>query len=685
MATVDPETRTVNTRVVRASEAAGHGTPEESCRRGDIGLLLAAALACTLLQLRWQPLWLSAGFLLLFSWRAGLALAGREVPGRTIRILAAVACAAAVYAQFHGFIGREPGVALLVLFLGLKLLETQTRRDCFVVIYLCFFLLLTTFFHVQTMLAAALVVLALCLLVAVLLSMSSNRQAPRADLGPRLRQSATMLLQAAPLAIVLFIVFPRLPTTMWSSSSFGQAARTGLAETMAPGTIAELSQSDEIAFRVQFDSDPERAALYWRGPVLERFDGRSWSSAGQASSQPPLARVEVPAGAPRYRYAVTLEPTGQRWMFALDAPLAIDSRWATRSALDPALVRVARNEINERIRYEMLSATSYRLGASESPATLHSWQELPAGSSPRTRALAQRWRSEGASASSDRALVARALRLFATEEFHYTTRPPLLGDEPTDEFLFDTRAGFCEHYASAFVVLMRALGIPARVVTGYQGGEYNANDGYWIVRQFDAHAWAEVWIAGQGWLRIDPTAAVAPERIERGAVRQSRSGEAFADTAALDSLRHRLALRLDALTHAWNQWVLAYDDQRQHSLLRRLGLDPDDWRSLAGLFAAIAMLVIGICALLAVRPRRARDPIERAWTEFCNKLEATGIPRERHETAWQYHARLSRLLTAENVVQARRIVVLYNRLRYGGAASASDMQDLCQSVARFQP
>ncbi len=648
--------------------------------RRDTLFLMGAVLLSAIPQFAYQPAWVSASFLLLFFWRFGLVMTGRGAPGAVVRLLAAVGCAAGVYAEYHSLIGRDPGITLLVLFLGLKLMEMQARRDLFVVIFLCFFLLLTTFFHSQSMPTAAMVITAVFALVTAMVTIQFAEN--EVAIGRRMRMAAKMLLQAAPLAVVLFFVFPRLSTPMWGAEGLSGAARTGLSETMSPGSIAELSQSDEVAFRVHFDTEPARPALYWRGPVLDHFDGRAWSTSRVLPHAPGPTSIEIPADAPRHRYAVTLEPTGQRWLFALEAPIDIDPRWASRSSIDGAFTLVARDEIGQRIRYEMVSSTTYRLGADATPASLRNWLRLPPGSSPRTLALAAQWRTEGLAPA---ALVERALRMFREQPFRYTLRPPLLDHEPVDEFLFDTRAGFCEHFASAFVVLMRALDVPARVVTGYQGGERNTLDDYWIVRQSDAHAWTEVWLAGRGWLRIDPTAAVAPERIERGAVRQVGAIADRFDARNESSLWRRLSLRLDGITHGWNQWVLSYDDQRQRGLFSAFGLDFGDWRELAGLFAALSMLVIGGCALLTLHPKPPKDPVERAWSEFCDKLAACGIPREQHETAWQFHERSRRLLDAESTAQARRIVTLYNELRYSGRSSNIDVRHLRQSVARFQP
>src|SRR5690606_26247052 len=284
--------------------------------RRDTLFLMGAVFLSAPPQFAFQPAWVSATFLLLFFWRFGLVISGRWTPRTSVRLVAAIGCAAGVYAQHHSLIGRDPGTSLLVLFLGLKLMEMQARRDLFVVIFLCFFLLLTTFFHSQSSLVATMVLLAVFALVSAMLTIQFAEN--EVAIGRRMRMTAKLMLQAAPLAVVLFFVFPRLSAPLWGTEGLAGAARTGLSETMAPGSIAELSQSDEVAFRVQFDSSPARRFMYWRGPVLDHFDGRAWSTSRVLPHPSVPASVEVPADGPRHRYSVTLEPTGQRWLFALE-------------------------------------------------------------------------------------------------------------------------------------------------------------------------------------------------------------------------------------------------------------------------------------------------------------------------------------------------------------------------------
>jgi hypothetical protein len=359
------------------------------------------------------------------------------------------------------------------------------------------------------------------------------------------------------------------------------------------------------------------------------------------------------------------------------------------ATLQPDLQLVTNAPLASRTRFSVESSVGWQAGLNETPASLRNWLELPPGFNPRTLALAARWREDE---RADQHLVERALTMFREQPFRYTLQPPRLGRDSVDDFLFETRSGFCEHYAGAFVVLMRALDIPARVVTGYQGGERNPVDDWWLVRQADAHAWVEVWLSDRGWVRVDPTAAVAPERIERGVRLESR----FADIPGIDAaapLLARLRFNFDAITNAWNQWLLSYDKGRQQHLLERLGLRADDWRSLAAALALALTVIVGTIAVLTLHPRRARDPVERAWDEFCQRMAATGLMRLPHETASNYLRRVERMLEPESVPEARRIVALYNRLRYDRPTAGDretdpqrvDVRKLHRCVRQFRP
>jgi len=657
------------------------GAQWERERRETLFLMLPVALS-VLPHLMHLPWWIGAGFVVLFAWRLSLVLSGRWLPRVSVRWAAAIACTAAVYAHYQTLLGREPGVALLVLFLGLKLMEMRARRDLFVVIFLCFFLLLAAFFHSQSIATALTVTAALYGLLAAMLTMQFRQHEP--SIGQRLRSVGLMLAQALPIAVAVFLLFPRYGGPLWGMSADAQRARTGLSDTMTPGNIAQLSESDAIAFRVLFDrAIPPTAVLYWRGPVFGSFDGLAWR-AHEARAAPGRATpLEFDTRGEEVRYTVTQEPTGRNWLFALEMPVSAESDSA-RPILRADLQLVSPTPIVERLRTTIVSGTGFRAGANEDKASLRAWLALPAGFNPRTAAMAARWRTEeGTAPLADQRLVERALAMFREQPFRYTLEPPLLGRDGVDDFLFGSRAGFCEHYASAFAVLMRALGIPARIVTGYQGGERNPVDGYWLVRQADAHAWAEVWLADRGWVRVDPTAAVAPQRIERGL----RLGDgASGHEVAARSLAQRLWFNLDAIGNAWNQWVLSYDRSRQQSLLARLGIAAGDWQQLAALLAGVLAALVGAVALLTLRPQLPRDPVVQAYASFCFRLAAVGLGRARHETASRHLARIARALDDARLAEARRIVAAYERLRYADTSpDRAAVRHLHKSVQAFKP
>jgi transglutaminase-like putative cysteine protease len=471
-----------------------------------------------------------------------------------------------------------------------------------------------------------------------------------------------LVLQAAPLMLVLFVLFPRVQGPVFGFPQATSGGITGLSESMSPGDLAYLGLSDEVAFRVDFHSAaPKPAELYWRGPVLWHFDGRTWRMGPSAAS----GRAETPQGSDGVRYTVTLEPHHMRWLFAVDLPATLPAG----ASLTPDYQLLASRPIRVRERYEMTSHLQYRLGAVERPEALERGLRLPRSLNPRARELAQQLR---AGAASDREVVRAALSYFRTNLFFYTLTPPPLGLHSVDEFLFQTRRGFCEHYASSFAFLMRAAGVPARVVTGYQGGEINPLGGYLIVRQSEAHAWAEVWLEGTGWTRVDPTAAVSPARIEVGiAAAVPRSDPLPLSVRGDYPFITQLRYTLDSLTNSWNQWVLGYTPERQIRLLSRVGVDSPSWTSLTAMLVAgagIVLLVLTAMTLLQLRRGRP-DPVQRAYRAFCRKLARAGLVRGRSEGPLDF-ARRAGAARPQAAGAVQEITGLYLALRYGDAPPA---------------
>jgi transglutaminase-like putative cysteine protease len=524
---------------------------------------------------------------------------------------------------------------------------------------------MTNLLYTQSIPTALLMGLALLAVTATLVGLS----APRRPLRANLRSAALLLAHAAPAALVLFLLFPRVPGPLWGLPEDAYAGMTGLSDAMSPGNISRLAQSDAIAFRAEFEGDPPPPReRYWRGPVLWDFDGRTWRMGPEW-----IKEFEAPRGRERYEYVVTLEPHNRAWLFALEsvARLPLRARYTNDGML------VAASPVRSRLRYDAASLAQAEPAADEPADGLRRALALPALGNPRARALAARLRQ---GAQDEGQIVLRALDFFRRSGLGYTLEPPLLGPDPVDEFLFDTREGFCEHFSSAFVYLMRAAGVPARVVTGYQGGEVNYVDRIITVRQSDAHAWAEVYLPGRGWVRADPTAAAVPGRVDAGLARSVPEGDPLPllMRPQLEWLRG-LRSNWEALAHRWNVWVLGYGVERQRDLMARIGMRDTDWRKLT---AAMASILGGFTLLLlawSLRRYARPDPVQRAWQAFCRKLGARGVPRAPHEGPRDYAERAARRLPAA-APAIRTIAQLYIGARYGAEAKRERVAELARRV-----
>lgn len=578
-----------------------------------------------------------------------------------LKQLLAVAAFVAIYISYQGQLGRDAGVALLTALLGLKMLELHSERDYYVVMFLAYFLVVTNFFYSQTPATAAFMLLVVVVVTGGLVRFNA---APDSVSTKRCLQLAGgYVAQAIPLMVVGFFLFPRIPGPLWGLPQDATAAVTGLSDEMTIGHITELGVSDEIAFRVAFDGDvPAARDLYWRGPVMWHTDGRSWR-AGHIGDGPAQAVV---SDGQTYHYTVTLEPHYERWLFGLEAVTHTGEN--ARQTSDYRLL--ARHPLKRRLRYSLQSRTQFKLLSiteSERLAAL----ELPRGRHPRTLRLAADWRERH---RDDTALIEAALLHFNREAFVYTLTPSRLGGDPIDQFLFETREGFCEHYAAAFVTLMRAADLPARVVTGYQGGEFNTVSDYMIVRQRDAHAWAEVYLDGRGWVRVDPTAAVAPERVSLGintALPRRDLPLLGANATAIDMWR-QFSNVWDALNYNWSQWVLGYTPKRQRQILDGAGLDDWDYGTL------IIVLTLGLTALtlliaLIVLRRKPRklDDAASAYAVFCRKLARIGFERQPYEGPIDFARRVAgaRADLAQDIMS---ITQTYTVIRYANARLSSE-------------
>ena len=640
---------------------------------------LLAIFACLALALlaHWGslPPWVLATVAVSGVIRLLLARRGRTAP-RAARLTIAFLAIALLFLQFRTFNGLSAGTALLALVAGLKLLETETQRDIYIITLIIYFASVAALLQSTSFLLFAYLTGVCWLTTATLLRLTSTLPVP--EWRRCLRYAGRILGQALPLALVLWILFPRFAEPLWHIPQDGHVAGSGLSDSMSPGDIDRLVQSDEVAFRVHFASAaPPPQERYWRGPVMHDFDGRTWLRAYPSPRAAPPLQPQGPA----YEYIVSLEPHEHRWIFALDWP----SRWNRPDAVltnDYNLVQ--RDPVSRPID---VAATSYTRVQSSEPladALRRRDTRLPPHSNPRAVQLAQSLRSAH---PDDEDYVHAVLAMFRQQPFYYTLTPPTLGNNAVDDFLFDTKRGFCEHYASAFAVLMRAAGIPAHVVTGYQGGAFNRFADYWILRQSDAHAWDEVWMDGRGWQRIDPTSAVAPERVYKDAYDALNADET---SAGRRQLRFQwladARLRLDALKQIWRTRVLFFDQASQQELLEWLNIPEPDGQKLVMLLAAA--LVVVLCWLTWLVRREVdsvpKDALLRAYSRLCVKLSAVGIPRQSHEGPEDFALRVAgRRPDLGPAVTA--LCRQYSILRYAAAPPGMTVNQFAAAVRAFHP
>ncbi|MGW8270769.1 MAG: transglutaminase TgpA family protein [Burkholderiales bacterium] len=636
----------------------------------DVAWLAASMIIVIAPHAQRAPWWLMLLTLGLYAWRGLLTLNAAPLPSRWLLLAIAAIAMLGVRAEYGLLLGRAQGIVMLVLFSGLKLLEMRTHRDATVGVFLCYFLLITNFLYSQSIPIAILMCVAIGVVTTTLVGFNAPGRGWRHDL----RSAGLLLAHAVPAALLLFVLFPRVQGPLWGLPQDANAGVSGLSDTMTPGAMARLALSDAVAFRAEFAGEPPPQPLrYWRGPVLWDYDGRTWRM-----GETVLADFVVPkGGSDVYEYSVVLEPHDRKWLFALETV----SRLPPRARFTDDGQVLARRDVRRRLRYEVSSISDPEPVARETRALLERARRLPEGTNPRATALARAWRAESAD---DAQLLARAISYLQNNRYTYTLEPPLMGKDSVDEFLFSAKAGFCEHFASAFVFLMRAAGVPARVVTGYQGGDLNPIDRIITVRQSDAHAWAEVYLPRRGWIRVDPTAAAIPGRVASGLARALPQdvGLPLMMRPQFQWLR-ALRYRWEVLAHKWNVWVLDYNPDRQRDLMAYFGMRDADWRKLT---ATLFTLLGGFTVLLLVwslRKLGRQDPVQRAWLAFCRKLDEHGVRRAPHEGPRDFAERAAQRLprAAEPI---RAIAQRYIALRYGTQDDGRDVSALRHAVRRLR-
>ncbi len=600
-------------------------------REGRDTLFLLLVIGWIVLpQVRLLPLWCSALVAGVLLWRGWLAWHAAPLPSRWWLMGLLASTLALTYLSHRTLLGRDAGVTLIVVLLALKTLELRARRDAFVVFFLGFFTMLTNFFFSQSLLTALAMLVALLGLLTALVN--AHMPVGRPPLATSARMAGWMALAGAPIMLLLFLLFPRM-APLWGIPSDAMSGRSGLSASMVVGNLASLALDEGIAMRIRFEGPPpQQQALYFRGPVMSDFDGREWRQGrSDFSFNEPGSRNLHVFGSP-IRYEVTLEPHNRPWLMVMDASSDRPELRGMNILHTTDLQWLTTRPVTDLVRYRAQSHADFRYGPTTRTASLEPDLRLPPGFNPRTLALAAEMRRDPRYAQAGAAvLVPAVMERLRTGGYVYTLEPGVYGQHTADEFWFDRKLGFCEHIASAFVVLMRALDVPARIVTGYQGGEMNAVDGYWTVRQSDAHAWTEVWHAGRGWVRVDPTGAVSPGRI---GTLQRLQAPAGLLASAIGNVSPDIAARLragwEAVNNRWNQWVLNYTQSRQLDLLRDLGFASPDWQDLSTVLLALLVAASLGGVGWALWDRRQHDPWLRLVDQARGRLRAAGFTLPDH-------------------------------------------------------
>ena len=643
--------------------------------------LTAAALGLTLAAVPLFPRiapWVSALFFAACAARLRMNRPGARLLALPAKVVLFGLGVGGIWLTYGTAVGIAPGLSILLLLVSLKLIETNTVRDFQVIALLGCFLALCDLFFTQSFLIWLYVAAIVALLIAALVHFHRGESAGRFRSSARL--GLVMLAQALPIIALLFVFFPRTQQQFVMQFSQPLLGLGGMSDSLSPGSIASLALGREVVFRAEFPDGnaPSMTAMYWRAGVLWNGEGLTWTAGSLMT--PELRTGQL--GGPAIRQRIIMEPHGARWLFALDQP-AGEVRGAHPQAGGflqterPVLKRLQYEVVSQPENHETTPPAQQRARAAVKPGRI----------SPHVLKLVSDWR---AAHPGDRELVDAALHYFRNERFTYTLQPGTYASaDPLDEFLFERRAGFCEHYAAAFATLMRVAGLPSRVVLGYHGGEFNGRGrgSYVIVRQSDAHAWCEVWLKGAGWERIDPTEMIAPERLSSGldSFLESRAAAAPPSAAATGwrEVRREIRLAWDNVNYQWDLRILGFDEVNQQAAFRTLGFGGFAWVEILVWVAAVIALILGSIGLWQRRPGRPPpDEAARAYARFCRALAAAGLPREPCEGPARYGERAAACF-APQAAAIREITALYTRLRY--APGAPPAAAFLQAVRTLPP
>lgn len=588
------------------------------------------------------PFWLGLYVLLMIA----VVRFRSEMLPRLLRLVIVVIGLIWFFLYFRINVTIEIAACFLWMTLSFKLLELKQARDLLVYIYSLLYLSAISLLFDQSIYQLLLQLVIVCLALGVLLRLNGGSALA---LGAQWKALLKVLGLAIPLIVVLFLFFPRI-APLWTIPVKAKTATTGITDEMTPGDIAELANSDERAFRVSFSGDmPRQQDLYWRGVVLDYFDGRTWKAAKGFDSIRGLGRYRIGSHRETGKsfYEILLEPHNQLWVFSLDNSQALSTHIVPRDmglfgldveAIQPVRYRLTREFSGEQV--QGLPGAVVLSGVGRQRSTAARDMQLPVSGNQRTRQYI-----ENLVIQSDSPLdLVRTLMLsFREQPFFYTLKPPAYGRDFVDAFMFEQRRGFCAHYAGSLAYMLRLAGIPARVIAGYQGGQRIEDGEYILVRQYDAHAWVEANIAGIGWVRLDPTAMVAPSRIEQSLESAVSEEGSFLSENAVARLRHEIgawawmSLKLDQLNYYWQQSVVNYGEDSQKQLF-------ESWFGDYSLAKVVSMLLTTMLLVAMLvgffywrySGRANLSRAERQYLRWMKLLAMIGYARQQGETPSAY-------------------------------------------------
>ena len=630
--------------------------------RSSMVWLLVSILLVTIPFASVLPAWLYLLAFLTVGWRLMVHSGRWNFPHWSVRFGLLLAVLVGLLFELRSGSTMAVTVGLLVSAFLLKLTEMYRRRDALVVLYVAFLLTACSFLFHQSIPMALYALLCLIVVTACLNTVYRSQQ--NSDIWRPLKHAFTLYMQALPIMLVLFLIFPRIGPLWQVDMNTGQSF-TGLSDSMSPGDVSKLTRSAEIAFRADFEGlPPPENQRYWRGLTYDRFDGRRWTRSDQQAVTLPDPEISISGQA--YRYQIVMEATGQPWRYGLDAPMDYPSNIRRI----PDLTLVSNAPLMQRAQYQLVS----RSGLVREQLTANRFSQylqLPAQGNKKARQLALRWAEESVGAKN----YADRLMTFFTRDFRYTLEPPLLlSDDPIDQFLFQSQLGFCGHFSSAAVFMLRAAGIPARVVGGYLGGELNPLDDTFTIRQYEAHAWLEYWDQQDlSWHRLDPTSVVAPMRLEQSAEQLFRSEPTFLADALMmrngflsGSVLKQLRLRYEAINYGWHRWVLNFHQQQSGVLQQLLG-DISVVKTLMLILVPGGLVLLLVAASLLFRQGPRKDPLLKALEQLDKQLKPAGLERIPGETVTQFSMRLSGSFPSL-AIEFRELARCYEQICYAESA-----------------